>query len=324
MKESFHKPRVKYFLVISAAVIALSLFFFYVSPQTGIFQTRDEGAKAEALVPLEEIVSGGPPKDGIPSIDDPKFVSVDEAKSFVNGDTQGILVKVDDDVRFYPYNIMLWHEIVNDEVGGKPLSITFCPLCATGIVFEREISGMVYDFGTSGKLYKSNLVMYDRQTDSYWSQALGKAIVGEMSGTELAVHPSSIVDFSIAAHNNPGMKVLSTDTGHVRDYSFDPYSGYEDSDFVGFGADFVDKRLPAKTLVYGIFVDGQPKAYEHLKLIELDELRDEVNDHKLLITVDENKEVNVFDETDGKRIVGIVSFWFSWLIHNPSSEIWSG
>jgi hypothetical protein len=285
---------------------------------------RKTGTVPNPLVPLDEIVSGGPPKDGIPPIDDPKFVSIDGARSFVSAETQGILVKVGDDVRFYPYNIMLWHEIVNDEIGGKPLSITFCPLCATGIVFEREIDGTIYDFGTSGKLYQSNLVMYDRQTDSYWSQALGKAIVGEMTGTELVVYPSAIVDFGTAAEKNPEMKVLSTDTGHVRDYSFDPYSGYEDSDFVGFGADFVDRRLPAKTLVYGIFVDGQPKAYEFLKLIELSEMRDEVNGHNLLITVSEDKEINVFDETADRRIVGIVSFWFSWSVHNPDSEIWTG
>lgn len=317
-----------YVAISIVAVLVVALVISYgISPTLEVKKKSEQSASDATpapLVPLSEIVGGGPPKDGIPSIDRPKFVSVSEAGSFVKSDTQGILVKVNGDVKFYPYNILLWHEIVNDEIGGKPLAITFCPLCATGIVFEREINGTVYDFGTSGKLYKSNLVMYDRQTDSYWSQALGTAIVGKLTGTKLVVYSSAILDFKTAAERNPRMKVLSTDTDFVRDYKFNPYSSYENSDEVGFGATFTDRRLPPKTLTYGIFVDGKPKAYDYLKLIKLKELRDEFAGHKLLIKTDENSEINVFDETSGKRIVGIVSFWFSWAIHNPETELWGG
>jgi hypothetical protein len=285
-------------------------------------QNEDKGMKY--LVPPEEIVSGGPPKDGIPPIDNPQFVSADYAEEFLNNDTMGIFVKNGGETKFYPYNIMLWHEIVNDNVGGKPLTVTFCPLCATGIVFDRTIDEKVYDFGTSGKLYKSNLVMYDRQTNSYWSQALGMSIAGEMAGTNLTVVPFSIIDFDTAAKNNPGMLVLSTDTGYKRDYTFNPYSDYENSDYVNFGIDFSDRRLPSKTMVYGIIVDGTAKAYDYFKLLNASEITDTVAGHELDISVDRNKEIIVLDRTKDERVIGIVSFWFSWAIHNEDTELWTG
>jgi hypothetical protein len=317
-------------VAILAVVVVATLYLYYwivVSGFGNISKISNQGSVSsgtEFLVPPDEIVSGGPPKDGIPSIDNPKFVSVSEARSFVSDDTQGILVKVGEDVRFYPYNILLWHEIVNDRIDGKPLAITFCPLCATGIVFEREINNTVYEFGTSGKLYKSNLVMYDRQTDSYWSQALGMAIAGKLAGTKLTIYPSSILDFKNAVTNNPGMKVLSTNTGFVRDYTFNPYSSYENSDEILFGVKFNDNRLPAKELVYGILVDGKPMAYNYLKLLASRNLNNVFSGHNLTIKVDEDNEIEVFDNSTGKRIVGIISFWFSWVLHNPETGLWNG
>lgn len=278
----------------------------------------------EGEVPLEEIVSGGPPKDGIPPIDKPKFVNLDKAEEFVEDNTLGILVKNNNDIRFYPYNILVWHEIVNDNVGGKPLSITFCPLCATGIVFEREVNGKIYDFGTSGKLYQSNLVMYDRQTDTLWSQAEGRAIRGELFPTKLNIFPSSIVGFSKATNLNPDMKVLSVETGYVRDYKRNPYQGYENTEEIYFPINHPDRRLPAKLVVYGISVDGKFKAYDYLKLLEKKKLEDIVNGHKLDISATLEDEIVIFDKTTDKRIVGFNSFWFSFATHNPEAEIWTG
>lgn len=275
-------------------------------------------------VPLDEIISGGPPRDGIPPIDNPKFVDAKKAKDFVKDDTLGILVKVDNNIRFYPYNILTWHEIVNDEVDGKPLSITFCPLCATGIVFEREVNNKILDFGTSGKLYQSNLVMYDRQTDTLWSQAEGRAIRGDLFPTKLTTYPSSILEFSKAAELNPGMKVLSTDTGHIRNYRLNPYQGYEDTEDIYFPIKNSDKRLPAKLLIYGISIDGKFKAYDYDKLIQKGELSDTLNGHSLEISITDEDEIIVFDKSANKRIVGFNSFWFSFATHNPDAEIWTG
>jgi len=137
-------------------------------------------------VDLDEILGGGPPKDGIPSIDDPKFISIAKA-DFINDEEPGIAVSISGIDRFYPFQILVWHEIVNDTFDGQRVLVTYCPLCLSGIVFDPLVSGERVEFGTSGKLWQSNLVMYDRKTDSYWSQVLGDAIVGEMTGTSLKV-----------------------------------------------------------------------------------------------------------------------------------------
>ncbi|MDX1430352.1 MAG: DUF3179 domain-containing (seleno)protein, partial [Rhodothermales bacterium] len=133
-------------------------------------------------VNLDEIISGGVPKDGIPPIDRPKFVSPSSASSWVGDREPVILLAIEGDARAYPLQIMTYHEIVNDEVGGEPVTVTFCPLCYSAIVFRRTLDGRVYDFGVSGMLRYSDLIMYDRQTESLWQQILGEAIVGELTG----------------------------------------------------------------------------------------------------------------------------------------------
>lgn len=276
------------------------------------------------LVPPNEIISGGPLKDGIPPIDNPKFVDISKASSSVKDNALGLLVINNNEKKFYPYNIIVWHEIVNDQVGQKPLAITYCPLCATGIVFERQINSKLYDFGTSGKLYQSNLVMYDRQTNSYWSQILGKAIAGKMLGTKLKIFPSSIVEFKIAKQKYQDLKVLSKDTGHIRDYSFQPYGDYETSTDVYFPVNFKDNRLSPKTLIYAISINEKFKAYDYKKLLEVKNLEDNFNNHQLQITVDDKKEITILDKTTGERIIGFNAFWFSFITHNKNAELWTG
>ncbi len=304
--------------------IILSILILFIGSCTNQNSGNPNIQNKTGEVPLDDIVSGGPPRDGIPPIDNPKFVSVKQAKDFVQDDTLGILVKVNNDARFYPYNILVWHEIVNDWISGTPLSITFCPLCATGIVFERQVNNKILDFGTSGKLYQSNLVMYDRQTDTLWSQAEGRAIRGELFPSTLTRYPSSIVEFSIAASLNPDLKVLSTDTGNIRDYKRNPYQGYEKTQDIYFPIKNSDKRLPVKLVVYGISVDGKFKAYDYLKLLDKKKLQDDLAGHELEIMVNAEDEIIVFDKTANKRIVGFNSYWFSFATHNPDAEIWVG
>ncbi len=144
--------------------------------------------------PYSEILSGGPPKDGIPAIDQPKFVGVDEANAWIKPREPVVFVQVGGDARAYPIQILIWHEIVNDTVGGKPLLVTFCPLCNTAIAFERSFDGQVFDFGTTGRLRYSNLIiMYDRQTEAWWQQATGDAIAGELAGAQLAFYPAAMI-----------------------------------------------------------------------------------------------------------------------------------
>ncbi len=181
-------------------------------------------------VPYAEIFSGGPPKDGIPAIDKPTFVSVGEADAWLQDREPVILVEAGEDARAYPLQILIWHEIVNDTVGGKALTVTFCPLCNTAIAFERTVGGRVLDFGTTGRLRYSNLVMYDRQTESWWQQAGGDAIAGEMAGRRLDFFPAAIIAWADFRAAYPAGRVLSRETGFLRDYGRNPYVGYDDVD----------------------------------------------------------------------------------------------
>ncbi|MFQ5755471.1 MAG: DUF3179 domain-containing protein [Acidiferrobacterales bacterium] len=217
---------------------------------------------SKTLVDLDEIISGGPPKDGIPAIDKPEFVSTREASDWVNPQEPVIVVSVAADARAYPLQILIWHEIVNDTVGGRLVSVTFCPLCNSSLVFDRRVNDRVLDFGTTGRLRKSDLVMYDRQTESWWQQLTGRAIVGELAGTRLTQVPASIVAFGDFAKTYPNGKVLSRRTGYSRPYGNNPYRGYDrigDQPFLF--TDTVDPRLPAMERVISISVNGKHKLY---------------------------------------------------------------
>ena len=201
-------------------------------------------------VPLDDFVGGGPPKDGIPSIDDPKFSTVSEADEFLDDPEPVAVLDIEGEVRLYPIQILVWHEIVNDELAGETVAITYCPLCNSTEAFSRNVDGRTLDFGTTGKLRKSNLVMYDRQTESWWQQLTTEAIVGELTGTELEVIPTGILSWGQARRLHPEAEVLSRDTGAKRDYGSSPYPGYDDPDSDPFLLDEeADERLPAKERV---------------------------------------------------------------------------
>ena len=187
------------------------------------------GEKVPASVPLEEIRPGGPPPDGIPPIDEPMFETVEDAGEWLEPQDPVMVVDIGGDARAYPLAILTYHEVVNDVVAGEPLLVTYCPLCNSGLVFNRTVDGEVLDFGTSGRLWHSNLVMYDRDTRSLWSQFTGEAIVGERLGTELERRPMQMVALSDYAARWPDGRVLSRDTGHSRPYGNNPYTGYDSS-----------------------------------------------------------------------------------------------
>lgn len=175
-----------------------------------------------------EILSGGPPKDGIPALSDPSFHTVGEEEDLTPREPV-ITVEIDGQTpRAYPIRYLTWHEIVNDDVGTIPIAVTFCPLCNSGITFDRRTEAGVLDFGVSGKLRNSDMVMYDRQTESWWQQAIGKAIVGELTGTSLITLPSWMESWDAFAARNPDGLVMSQPE-HYRDYGANPYVGYDSS-----------------------------------------------------------------------------------------------
>ena len=179
-------------------------------------------------VDFSEIMSGGPPKDGIPAINDPKFVAVSEVDDIPP--TEPVVgLTLGGETKAYPLRILMWHEIVNDHVGGSPVSVTFCPLCNAAVVFDGRVGDKVLDFGTTGKLRNSDLVMYDRQTESWWQQFTGTAIVGEMLGTKLKFVPARLESFANFKKRAPNGLVQVPSVAGMRRYGANPYGGYDSS-----------------------------------------------------------------------------------------------
>jgi hypothetical protein len=222
-------------------------------------------------VPYDEIFSGGPPRDGIPPLDSPSFETVDSADTWLEDPEPVIFLDHNGDVRAYPLQILIWHEIVNDEVGEESVVVTFCPLCNTALVFLRpEIDGEVLTFGTSGNLRYSDLVMWDRQTESWWQQFSGDAIVGDLTGTELVNLPAAIISWEDFKTKHPEGQVLSIQTGFPRSYGRNPYPGYDNINSYPFAfGGIVEDELPVMARVVGIRPgDGQGAAYSLLLLQE--------------------------------------------------------
>ncbi|MDQ3869337.1 MAG: DUF3179 domain-containing protein [Thermoproteota archaeon] len=231
----------------------------------------------KSIVPPDQIVSVGPPPDGIPSIDNPKFIAVQEVSKFLKDSELGL--NINDDIRAYPLQILVWHEIVNDNIGAVPVAVTYCPLCFTNQVFNRTIDerGVVVEFGTSGKLYNSNLVMYDRTSKTLWSQALAEGIVGKYAGTKLQRVPFDVAYWKEWKQLYPDSKVLSRDTGSNRPYGADPYGDYYTNSDVLFPVSNKDSRLDLKEIVVGFENKGQFKAYKQQDIENKKVINDQVN-----------------------------------------------
>ena len=274
------------------------------------------------IVDPDKIIGGGPPKDGIPSIDDPKFVSVEEADKWIQ-DNELVLAFIYKGVkRVYPLQIMVWHEIVNDNIAGDPILISYCPLCGSGIAYERVLNGEEVEFGVSGKLYNSNLVMYDRKTNSYWSQVDGVAIVGELAGMKLKpISIDTVVwrDWKVAHGDS---EVLSQKTGFFRPYGRDPYGNYYEDSFLFFPVEAQDDRVHPKTVVFGVEVNGNFKAYREEDLKEQKVIEDEIDGVNIKIERDAVGIVKVTNVDTGEEIVKGRDFWFAWYAFHPDTELY--
>lgn len=201
-----------------------------VPPTALTFSTRGWKTNfARTLIPLSEIQSGGPPRDGIPPIDDPRFVSPSEASAWLKEQEPVVVFELNGDARAYPLQILIWHEIANDVVEGLPIAITFCPLCNTAIAFDRRVEGQTLRFGTTGNLRYSDLVMWSSDPgETWWQQITGEALVGDLVGQRLTMLPASIISFADFVTAHPQGQVLSRATGHPGRYGSNPYIGYDD------------------------------------------------------------------------------------------------
>ena len=360
--------------VIAATGISIAIFagmmFVFSSPSSDTITFSETPQEIDSngimvtdglkhIVPLDKIKGGGPPKDGIPSIDDPKFTTL-TGSSFLERSDIVIGLEINGETKAYPLSILVWHEIVNDNVGGVPVAVTYCPLCFTNQVFERVLDGKEVEFGTSGKLYNSNLVMYDRLTDSYWSQALGKAITGELTGQELKIIPFDVISWGDWVSIHPETLVLTRDTGHTRAYGVDPYGDYYTEPRIIFPVDNEDDRMHPKEIILG-FNEGEIyKAYKQSDIESKVVINDKINERNIALFSMYTGNSRAFDRSingqvlefefsdnkiidlqtssewnyDGVSISGELSgtklkrlpfspgFWFEWIAFHPNTLVY--
>ncbi len=225
---------------------------------------RSNPAFPPPLFPIGDITSGGPPPDGIPPLDAPDFVTVAQADEFMESDEEAIIVVEENGFTHgYPIRIMTWHELVNDDFGGSPITVSYCPLCNSALAYRRTLGGRVLDFGTSGELYQSAMVMYDRQTKTLWSHFLGRGLVGHYAGAHLELVPAQTLGWGSFKELHPDAQVLSETTGFERDYGRNPYSGYDSVDGAPikfFLASEPDPRLPPMQRIVGVLDGAQSTA----------------------------------------------------------------
>lgn len=243
---------------------------------------------AKRSVNLDELMSGGPPKDGIPALTAPKFVSVESAEKWLGEKEPVISIEIDGEARAYPLQILIWHEIINDEIKGKPIAVTFCPLCYSAVAYDRRLDGKIYEFGVSGMLRNSDMVMYDKQTESWWQQLTGEAIVGDLTGEKLSQIPAQIVGFGQFAKAFPNGKIVSRETGYSRDYGRNPYIGYDEigkSPFLFKGK--TDERLRPMEKVITIEIGDVSKTYPYSTTRKLRVINDRVKSKNIVVFHDD-------------------------------------
>lgn len=215
--------------VLMAAIFAMIGVLANASPDFWKFEWPNTDFTKTSVANWGEILSGGPPKDGIPALNDPEFKPIGDEGDI--GEREPVItVEIDGaKPRAYPIRYLTWHEIVNDTVGGIPIAVTFCPLCNSGITFDRRIGGRTLTFGVSGKLRNSDMVMFDRETESWWQQAIGQAIVGDLNGTKLKSLPTWMESWAEFKARNPEGLVMKEPSGYSRAYGQNPYRGYDSS-----------------------------------------------------------------------------------------------
>ncbi|MFO8099364.1 MAG: DUF3179 domain-containing protein [Salinibacter sp.] len=313
---------------LTVLVLVAGLSAFSVSP--AVAQSLPDGAPQalqqfdtdwrQHTIDLASLKSGGPSKDQIPAIDDPSFVSIDQAHDWIDPQEPVIAVTHEGVTRAYPLQILTWHEIVNDRLGDTPVAVTFCPLCYSALVFDRRVEGETLSFGVSGLLRHSDLVMYDRGSETLWQQFTGEAIVGTRTGDTLRKISSQILSFDQFATAHPDAEVLSRETGHQRPYGRNPYAGYDDVETQPFMLDGpTDGRLPPMEKVVAVTVNDTHKAYRRTTTQEQHVLHDTVAGRPLVVfhapgavsaldarTINQSKEIGatgVYDRrVDGRTL----------------------
>lgn len=285
----------------------------------------------DALIPPDQIFSGGPEKDGIPSIDDPVFVMWPDA-GFIKDTDRVLGITINGVSKAYPVNILNWHEVVNDSIGDVNFTVTYCPLCGTGVAFDSHVDGQVLSFGVSGLLYNSDVLLYDRESQSLWSQLLAKAVTGKHKGASLKMIPIQHTTWEGWRKLHPSTHVLSKNTGYRRSYNRDPYSGYEQSRSVYFPVfNKAPNKYHPKEKILGLVVGDVYKAYPFIELNKQHKsensqwtFADEVNGDVFIIHWDEKQQSGYISNEKGDIVPVIQGYWFAWYAFHPETEVFTG
>ncbi len=273
------------------------------------------------LIPADEIHSGGPPKDGIPSIDRPQFMAARFAK-FIGEEEYVLGVHLNGVAKAYPIKIMDRHEVVNDRFDTTGVAVTYCPLCGSGIAFKADFNGQAVEFGVSGLLYNSDVLLYDRQTESLWSQIESQAIAGPSSGQKLEIIPTSFMTWQQWKERFPNTIILTTDTGFPVDYNKKAYMGYEASSQIFFPVANKSNRLKKKARVLGLEVNGKYKAYPLATLAKkILPYKDEFEGKTIWVQYEADTRSAYLTDENGAEIPTVSLYWFAWYAFHPQTTV---
>jgi hypothetical protein len=276
---------------------------------------------SDLLIPSDQIMSGGPPKDGIPALDRPKFEPIVQSDFGENSRVIGIVN--DGLAKAYPIGILNWHEIVNDEIGDLDIVVTYCPLCGSGIIFSSRFDEQIKSFGVSGLLFNSDVLLYDRETLSLWSQLESKAISGTSSGTHLEIMKSTTTTLGNWKAKYPNSLIMSRETGYARDYNRDPYKGYDQSDQLYFPVANSNKTMPSKSLVLGVKANDQFKAYPLSAFSDTKgKIQDTLGGIDIEITYDKTAQSATITSASKDVVKDVLLYWFAWYAFHPDTEIY--
>lgn len=316
--------------VIYPSLIIFVVYRFIIAPELLTASANNGFDLRNSEIPAQKINSGGPPRDGIPAINSPRFVATGEAASFMHEEDRVIGLEIDGQARAYPVKILNYHEIVNDNLNGQGILISYCPLCGTAMAFLSNVNGRDLSFGVSGLLYNSDVLMYDQQTESLWSQILGRAISGPARGTKLRSVPVIHTNWRGWLQDHPQGSVLSTKTGYRRDYSNNPYAGYGDNERVWFPVSNRDKRYSNKEWVIGLEVEGKTRAWPFSELEntwqhdpQIEFVDDELNGQPVRIYYQPHNRSARITNQAGAALNGVSAYWFAWIAFHPESEVFT-
>ena len=301
---------------IILVVLAIKLSYAFVFAPNGFDLSG-------ALIDTKKILSGGPEKDGIPALTRPDFINTQQA-SYLKPEDRVLGIEINGISKAYPISILNWHEIVNDQINNEQFAVTYCPLCGTGVAFSAQVSGKTLEFGVSGLIYNSDVLLYDKATESLWSQIMRMAVSGEFKGEKLTLLPITHTSWQQWTITHPDTLVMSNETGYARDYQRNPYAGYEKSRNLYFQ---VTNRAPdwfhPKERTLGIEVDGVFKAYPFSELDKTGQstIIDQFAGQTFSIDWKKSSQQVSITDASGNAVAGIEGFWFAWFTFHPETEV---